>query len=178
MDQNRETSREAELPDIITPALIEHIRRTYRLPWNGVHGWDHWVRVCENGLRLASIHGANQSVVALFAFTHDMDRRNEHIDPGHGLRAAGRIRAELRGMAIPLIPPEWDLLEEAAAGHTLGLLEADITIQTCWDADRLDLGRAGIRPEPHRLCTPAARSADVLEWAYRRSITGPGNRTA
>ena len=26
--------------------------------------------------------------------------------------------------------------------------EADITIQTCWDSDRLDLGRVGMMPEP------------------------------
>jgi uncharacterized protein len=43
-------------------------------------------------------------------------------------------------------------------------------VQTCWDADRLDLGRVGKRPDPRRLCTPAARDRDVIEWAYRRSL--------
>jgi uncharacterized protein len=29
----------------------------------------------------------------------------------------------------------------------------NITVQTCWDADRLDLGRVGIKPDPKRLFT-------------------------
>ncbi len=86
---------EQNIPDVITPALIEHIRRTYQLNWNGIHGWDHWVRVWENGLRLASQNGANQTVVALFAFTHDMARLNDRFDPLHGPRAAKRIKKEL-----------------------------------------------------------------------------------
>lgn len=49
---------------------------------------------------------------------------------------------------------------------------ADITVQTCWDADRLDLGRVGIRPDPDRLCTSAAKESDLLEWAYARSVRG------
>ena len=41
---------------------------------------------------------------------------------------------------------------------------------TCWDADRLDLGRVGIRPDPRRLFTAAARSPELLSWAYQRSL--------
>jgi hypothetical protein len=33
----------------------------------------------------------------------------------------------------------------------------DVTIQTCWDADRLDLGRVGIRPDPARMGTEAGK---------------------
>jgi uncharacterized protein len=49
-------------------------------------------------------------------------------------------------------------------------LQGDVTVQTCWDADRLDLGRVGIRPVASRLCTPAARAPDVIAWAYARSL--------
>jgi uncharacterized protein len=45
-----------------------------------------------------------------------------------------------------------------------------MTVLTCWDADRLDLGRVGIKPNPHRLCTAAARDPMMIEWAYKRSI--------
>lgn len=45
----------------------------------------------------------------------------------------------------------------------------DPTIATCWDADRLDLLRVGIRPDPARLVTEAARDPEVLEWAMARS---------
>ena len=158
------------LPDIITPALIQHIRSTYRLNWNGIHGWDHWLRVCDNGLFLARQNGANQRVVALFAFTHDMARQNDGYDPGHGQRAAERIQAELQGVYFQLLPEEINLLVEAVTGHTAGLTQADLTVQTCWDADRLDLGRAGIVPHPSRLCTPQAKDPATIEWAYKRSI--------
>jgi uncharacterized protein len=40
---------------------------------------------------------------------------------------------------------------------------------TCWDADRLDLGRVGKRPSPRFLGTEYARRKDTIEWAYRRS---------
>jgi hypothetical protein len=36
-------------------------------------------------------------------------------------------------------------------------LDGDITVQTCWDADRLDLPRVGIQPLPQFLCTEAAK---------------------
>ena len=38
------------------------------------------------------------------------------------------------------------MLEEACRLHTNGQREADVTIQTCWDADRLDLLRVGTHP--------------------------------
>ena len=50
--------------------------------------------------------------------------------------------------------------------------DADITVQTCWDADRLDLGRVGIRPDPRRLCTAAARNPRMIEAAFARSLAG------
>jgi hypothetical protein len=40
-----------------------------------------------------------------------------------------------------------------------------ISAQECWDANRLDLGRMSIKPAPHRLCTAATKSVDVLEGA-------------
>ena len=53
-------------------------------------------------------------------------------------------------------------------------------MQTCWDADRLDLGRVGIVPNPRYLCTPAAKSPAVIDWAHLRSVGGhePGFVTA
>jgi len=53
-----------------------------------------------------------------------------------------------------------------------GLLEADITVQTCWDADRLDLGRVGKTPRVEKLCTEEARDPVLRELAYQRSLRG------
>ncbi len=155
---------------VITPDLLMAMRAEYRMDWDGVHGYPHWVRVHENGLRLAEMTGANRVVVELFAFLHDICRQNEEIDAGHGQRAA-EFAVQLPYVRSLLSDHELDLLRQACADHTSGLTEADITVQVCWDADRLDLGRVGIRPDPQRLCTQAARLPEILEWAYRRSLS-------
>ncbi|HRH44082.1 MAG TPA: hypothetical protein PKY82_20795, partial [Pyrinomonadaceae bacterium] len=62
-----------------------------------------------------------------------------------------------------------DLLTFACTHHNAGILEGDITVQTCWDADRLDLGRIGIRPNPQYLCTKTAKRVEIIEWAYNKS---------
>lgn len=94
---------------------------------------------------------------------------NDGYDPGHGPRAAQFART-LAGTAFELRSADLDLLMSACDGHSKGLMVGDITVLTCWDADRLDLGRIGIRPHPSRLCTEAARDPALLEWAYRRSF--------
>jgi uncharacterized protein len=148
--------------------LITAIRSEYALPWNGTHGISHWTRVRENGLRLAMLTGADPHVVELFAYLHDSKRLNERRDPGHGARAAGFART-LQGSIIHLSDESLELLIYACAYHTDGLIEADVTVQTCWDADRLDLGRVGIKPQARYLCTSAARDAEMIEWALARS---------
>jgi uncharacterized protein len=154
--------------EVITPELLKTLRAEYRMDWEGVHGYPHWVRVRQNGLRLAETTGANLVVVELFAFLHDICRQNDVVDPGHGQRAAEFAAGNLYVRSL-LDAWEIDLLCQACAEHTNAQTEADITVQTCWDADRLDLGRIGIRPDPQRLCTQAARRPEILEWAYRRS---------
>ena len=39
----------------------------------------------------------------------------------------------------------------------------------CWDADRLDLARVGIVPNPKYLCAAYARRPDVIQAAINRS---------
>ena len=79
------------------------------------------------------------------------------------------MAVELRGEWLILSDEEFDLLYEACAGHTDGDTKADITIQTCWDADRLDLGRVGIMPAPEKLCTAAAKTWEMIRWADGRA---------
>ncbi len=45
------------------------------------------------------------------------------------------------------------LLEEACIGHTDRDFSDEPTIGTCWDADRLDLGRVGMIPNPDLMST-------------------------
>jgi uncharacterized protein len=148
--------------------ILAAVLDDYALPWDGDHGIAHWARVLENGLRLAGETGAVVEVVRLFAVLHDSRRLNEYTDPDHGPRAAEFARA-LRGRLIDLPEPEFRLLHRACAGHTHELTHPDFTIRTCWDADRLDLGRVGITPHPSRLCTDAARRPETLAWADGRA---------
>jgi len=147
--------------------LIKVILDQYRLPPEGTHGVSHWARVYENGQRLAALSGADADVVALFAIFHDACRVNESHDDGHGLR--GAILAEQMRNDIPLADPSFELLLEACRWHTDGILFADTTVQTCWDADRLDLPRVGIPIHKSRLCTPEARTDNCIVWATRRA---------
>ena len=160
--------------EIVTQAFIEHCRDAYKMNHNGFHGFDHWMRVLHNGRLLADAESANIKIVELFCLLHDTQRRNENIDPAHGQRAAQYVQT-LRGVWFDLTDGEMDLLTEALTYHSDGYTEGDITVQVCWDADRLDLGRVGIKPVPERLCTNAARSPFVLEEAYRRSLKRNSN---
>lgn len=149
-------------------SILHFVLEEYALPWDGDHGIAHWARVLENGLRLTEETGANVEVVRLFAVLHDSRRLSESNDPDHGPRAADFAR-DLRGLMIDLPDQEFRLLHRACAGHTHERTHSDITIQTCWDADRLDLGRVGITPHPSRLCTEAARRPEMIRWADGRA---------
>jgi uncharacterized protein len=148
--------------------MIRSVLGRYALPWEGIHGVPHWARVMENGRRLSKMTGAKPRVVELFAVFHDSQRINEGIDEDHGRRGAGLAR-ELRGIAYDLADEDFDLLIQACELHTEGHLDGEITVQTCWDADRLDLGRVGITPREEKLCTEGARDPGLLKWAVRRS---------
>jgi uncharacterized protein len=150
------------------PTIIHTVLEEYSLPWGGDHGVAHWARVLENGLRLAEVTGADVEVVRLFALLHDSRRVNEVHDPDHGPRAAEFAR-RLQGRLFDLPDREFGLLHRACAGHTHERTHADITVQTCWDADRLDLGRVRITPHPSRLCTEMAKRPRTIEWANGRA---------
>lgn len=159
---------------LITPALVATLRSRFRLDWHGIHGAPHWSRVRRNGLLLAerSPPGASTKVIELFAFLHDTCRHDDGYDPMHGQRAADSI-AELAQELPALGEEERRMLAYACIHHSSGQTEAELTVQVCWDADRLDLGRVGHVPDPERLCTKAARDAKLIEWAYRRSLQRP-----
>jgi uncharacterized protein len=151
------------------PAFVRFLRAHFALDWRGIHGAPHWARVRHNGLELSSRTGANTRVVEAFAFLHDSCRRSDGGDPEHGYRA-GELATRINDEFLRLDTEELALLVYACQGHSSGQLEGDLTVQTCWDADRLDLGRVGIRPVAARLCTSAARDPSFIAWAYARSL--------
>ncbi|CAN5358120.1 hypothetical protein BH10PSE16_BH10PSE16_36570 [soil metagenome] len=153
------------MPMIDRRGLIEHLHGQFTLDWQGLHGITHWARVRANGLMLARQNMANRHVVELFAFFHDARRLSEHGDAGHGERGA-ELAAQLRGRYFEATNAEMDLLHDACTHHSDGLTIGEITVLTCWDADRLDLERVGTTPRA--LCTDAAKdSANQLKARTR-----------
>jgi len=114
-------------------------------------------------------------VVTLFALFHDARRENDDHDPEHGARGAALAReireaGERYGVLHDLTDDSFQLLITAFTLHTSARSHADVTVATCFDADRLDLPRCGIRIDPSRLCTPAARDPSLVRWATSQSI--------
>ncbi len=149
--------------------LLQAVRDQYVLSWRGTHGIGHWARVYSNGVRLAAGTGADPGVLLLFALFHDACRRNDGSDDDHGGRGA-ELALRWRGSYFGLNDDAFSLLYGACAGHTIGRWHPDVTIQACWDADRLDLARVGIRPDPVRLGSDTARS--LIDWASERARNG------
>ena len=149
--------------------LLAGIADQYQLDPCGRHGLSHWGRVLENGLRIAEREGGDRTVITLFAIFHDACRLNEKKDPGHGQRAAALARDMLADH--PLVSTDQlALLTKACQEHTDGRIKAAPTIQICWDADRLDLARVGIIPDPAYLATESARDPETRLWANERAI--------
>jgi len=147
--------------------VLEFVLNEYALPINGDHGIGHWARVLENGVLISESSDADVDVVAAFAVIHDSQRFTEANDPDHGPRAA--LVASKNWELFGLSSSQAWMLFTACDGHTTGRYYPHSTIQTCWDADRLDLGRVGITPDPDRLCTDAAQDDELLEWANQRA---------
>lgn len=148
--------------------VLHAAQKRFVLARGGIHGIAHWGRVRANGLKLAALTGARRDVVEAFAFLHDCCREDDADDPDHGDRAAEFAERLVSKSVLKLDAKGMESLLMACRWHSLGGVLDDVTVCVCWDADRLDLGRVGIRPDPQRLCTEAAKEPGLLEWAYRR----------
>ena len=162
----------------IIQKALHVVRPQFRLDHaNGIHGVPHWSRVWFHGRALAAALDVIPQVLAWFAFLHDGQRHNDSRDPQHGHRAADfAIRLRRVGVISELAGHEFEYLCEAMRLHSDGHTTGEPTILACWDADRLDLARVGIRPHPSRLCTEHARSGAHVEEAVRLAV-GTQRRT-
>lgn len=135
---------------------------------NSIHGPNHWLDVQRHARRLASqVQGADETVCRVFAIVHDVGRMNEGSDPQHGPRAAKWLDSLRRGLLTSLSCAQFEKLREAVATHADGATSSDPTIAACYDADRLDLPRVGITPNPSLLSTQAARDFQATRGARR-----------
>lgn len=132
--------------------LSEVISSGFQVGENSVHGPEHWKRVEQNGLWLSTRTGADTMVTHLFAWFHDSKRENDSTDPDHGRRGA-EYAASLRRILYDLDDQAFEKFIYACTWHTDKDFSSDPTIGTCWDSDRLDLGRVGILPSAKFMST-------------------------
>jgi uncharacterized protein len=157
------SSSRVSIPD--AARLVEAILERSTGKDSSIHGESHWQRVAAAALTLLpETPCADPALVFLFAVFHDSMRLNDNYDPLHGPRGAALAR-ELRGGTFELEDAEMGLLAFACEEHTNGGVGSDPTVGVCWDADRLNLWRVGIRPNPQFLSTEAARSEERIAWA-------------
>jgi uncharacterized protein len=149
--------------------LLSLIRDEFALDWNGgIHGVNHWSRVLHHGKKIGRIRKADLLVVELFAFLHDSCRFHDGQDKKHGERAA-EFACYQQKVFFQLKPKQLEKLLKALRYHSDGKVSADKTIQTCWDADRLDLGRVGIYPSSEFMSHEAEEFIEsAFSWSRRR----------
>ena len=154
---------------MINPNLLALLKKDALLFNSPVHGLHHWETVERNGLYLAKFTGADVKVVSYFAYFHDCMRENEHDDPKHGAR--GSQYAKQHKHLLNLSAEQLAMLCRACSGHTYGRQSACATVTSCWDADRLDLGRVGILPDSRYLFSAEAkRIADEQDFKILRVV--------
>jgi len=137
--------------------LWQLVTAQFRLGQHTDHGPSHWLTVRRNGLYLARHHAADEEIVRLFAVFHDSCREDEYADPLHGPRGAQLAIAFRQAGHFQLDDTRMTLLVTACEIHNGAPPQTDPTLAVCLDADRLDLGRVGITPDPEYLSTPTAK---------------------
>ncbi|MPY67710.1 hypothetical protein F8S09_13640 [Deinococcus sp. SDU3-2] len=124
-----------------------------------LHGPDHWQRVEDCAVHLAQTSGGDAMVAHWFGIFHDAGRHSEGADSRHGHR--GALLVERYRDRLGLTDTQLDLLLWACEQHADGHTTDDPTVGACWDADRLDLPRVGIFPDPKYLSTAAGKALAV-----------------
>ncbi len=146
--------------------LLPAIMKQFQLRQDSIHGIEHWRRVGGLGLMLAEKTGADRNVISLFAYLHDSKRENEFVDLEHGARAAEFVTELYKTGKMSISEKQLEQLTYACRYHSdLNAKSDDITVMTCWDADRLDLWRVGETPDPARLNTDAAKVPAMIEYS-------------
>ena len=136
--------------------LREYAIKHTKMGVYSVHGISHWDRVAKNADALWT-SDVNVLVVKDFAYIHDVERENDGYDLQHGPRAAALVD-EVRDSELAFLDDqEIQLLKEACRLHTSTWRTEDATVNACFDADRLDLGRVGITPNPDKMATVQGR---------------------
>ena len=151
-----------EIPSV----LLKDIVSRFRLDINGDHGLNHWRRVGMISEYLAKETEADKDILTLFSVLHDSCREGEFIDIDHGLRAAEYVDNLFKRGLLSINQDQLEKLKHACKYHNSHEAKSDdITIQICWDSDRLDLVRIGEEPNHEYLYTSLAKQKEAISFA-------------
>lgn len=131
---------------------------------SAIHGMSHLERVEQNGRKIALHYPeAHLNVILAFAYLHDACRTSDSYDLEHGPRASFLVDEIRNTILRSFSDEEIDELKTACYLHTTSHRTGNITVDICFDADRLDLGRVNIKPDPTKMATVAgAKMASEL----------------
>ena len=158
--------------ELVDDELVQDVLARKNYTEFSVHGLQHWQKVERNGLYLAQKEGGDRHVISLFALFHDSQRLNEFKDPDHGIRGAKLAEEFYDAGRLGINSEQFTLLTEACRDHTKVVFHDDVTIQCCWDGDRLDLRRVSIIPEAVFLNTKKAKHiAEAMDYSLLDGFT-------
>ena len=149
-------------------AFIDYVHQTNEAASSSrIHGLNHWRRVEAFGLLMAEVcPEADKEVISWFAYTHDSMRTDDGCCTEHGPNAAELINKVRDSYMSELSDKQIQKLRTACYHHTFEKNAEDITVDICFDADRLDLLRCGLTPDPQMMAGEiGAELAGVLATA-------------
>lgn len=168
-----------------TAPLIRRLR-SFRFIDSTLHGPAHWSRVHRFGHMLCDhlqIGSAGRQCVEVFAWTHDLARKDDFGGNLHAIEGADYLDTVLPAVFPGLTSDQAEMVRIAVRYHSDSMVAEEAyfkglldhvpwdedtlvyTLGACWDADRLDLLRLNRPPHPRLMSTPAWE--DVLPYALR-----------
>lgn len=158
-----------EIYNVIPKNILKEILNEYQLDLlNGMNGLNHWSRIIENAFLLSEYNKANKKVLVAFAFFHKIKRNNEEQDTNEGYKGAQLLRYYENELGLN--EEEFDQAYFACVNFNEFKTHDNLTIATCWDAERLDLMRTGLYPREDDLQSTYAKNAGTITWAVRRAL--------
>ena len=168
----------------IPKKTINYILNNLKTDIDGIHGINHWMRVLANLVIIHDNLSIDLQVAIAFSFLHDAFRINDFDDIEHGERVEKWFKNNKKiSKKINLTERQKEVLFFACSWHSQGKTislfneikhnfnEFEInTIVSCWDADRLDLARAGILPNDRYLSTDVAKIKTIQMLCNKHAI--------
>lgn len=137
------------------------------------HGITHWQHVEAFGLLMQEkCPAADKEVIRWFAYLHDSMRGNDEYNTEHGLAAAKFINKIRKTFLKDLSDNQIKLLKLACKYHTVRRKTDNLTVNICFDADRLDLPRVGIKPEVRRMASEVGRELALIPYHELLDLVG------